>query len=127
MHKTINSRKPKQVSNFYLILPPLNLNASNSQKKKKKKKNSLPPSLPSAVAVAVVLFFISYPIYSCWLAIVGCCYSLDPRSTSVVVHTHTWVELAKIWWIWKISFLSQVHICVFFFSALLLCLCPLRF
>ena len=119
--KKINSRNPKfQVPNFYLILPSLNLNASNSPKKK------LNTSITTICCCYCVVPHIRSDLQL--LACYYCCCSSDPWFTSTVVHTHTWVESAKVWWIWKISLLSQVHICVFFFFyALLLCLYPLRF
>ena len=106
-----HSIKPKlQVPNFYLILPLLNLNASNSSTTTLKKKKN-----PQC-------------LHHYHLLLLLCCSSY-PRSTSAAIHIHTRVESAKVWWIWKFSLLSQVHICVFFFffSALLPCLCPLRF
>ena len=125
MHKIINSKKPKlQVSNFYLILPPLNLNASNSQKKKEKYKTSTPPSLPSAIAT--VLFLILDSIYSCWLATVAIPPILDLHLlVFTLIH-----ELNRLRYGESEKFLSSlkfIFVFFFFFSTLLLCLYPLHF
>ena len=92
------------------MLPPLNLNTSNSPKKKEKK-TSTPPSLPSVVVAT--LFLISDPIYSCWLATTAAVPQILDLHLLLFTLTH---ELNRLRYGESKKFLSSLKfIFVFFF------------
>ena len=105
-----HSIKPKlQVPNFYLILPLLNLNASNSSTTTLKKKKTLNASITT---------------------ICRCC-CVVPHILDLHLLLFTFIhELNRLRYGESENFLSSlkfIFVFFFFFSALLPCLCPLRF